>query len=511
MAITLVQSTEATATQQGSGALSISANFGSNTAANNLLIAVAKGYASGGSITSATMTTAGITWTKAEQLSNSTYCSIWYAVPSTIVSSATSNTFSDSTSQGYIGMLSIYEFHTTTGTWSQDTNGGVGSNSSGTTPNPGAITCSASAELIIGSFFGYYTAAYTNPAVNASFTAGQLYAPAVFSIFSPSDEFSAVDEYLLSSASGSNATTFGAASQSLTGWTAVAAAFTTVTVTPTVTSCSPAQGPLTGAGEVCTVTGTGFINTGTTTIQFGANAATNVTYVNSTTMTCTPPASTTGTGLVNVVLTNNNGTGTGTNAFTYSYIAYIGGATNAAGTVAYTPIVGNLIIAAGASGGVKDNNNNALTQLNFIGALYYYYGYAEAGATSYTDAGGGALVIAEYAGSGTAVVNTSNQTTTSSVSSTTPSISLTTTETNDFIVAVILGSHSMSANTGFIRQILGGTNAIVDNTAAGSGILVTDSTTQTAGAFDAIAVEIISTYTAPLGTSQLAMGMCGTK
>lgn len=82
---------------------------------------------------------------------------------------------------------------------------------------------------------------------------------------------------------------------------------------PTVTSVAASSGSTAGGTNV-TITGTGFV--ATPTVTFGGTSATNVVWVNSTTLTCTTPAH--AAGAVNVVVTNpDTQTGTGTNAFTY--------------------------------------------------------------------------------------------------------------------------------------------------------------------------------------------------
>ncbi len=85
---------------------------------------------------------------------------------------------------------------------------------------------------------------------------------------------------------------------------------------PTVNaSLSPNQGPGSG-GTAITITGTGFVSGGSLGVTFGGNAATAVTVVNATTITCTTPAHTSG--VVDVVVTNGDGQPTTvTNGFTY--------------------------------------------------------------------------------------------------------------------------------------------------------------------------------------------------
>lgn len=83
--------------------------------------------------------------------------------------------------------------------------------------------------------------------------------------------------------------------------------------TPTVTAVSPTSGTTAGGTSV-TITGTGFENGAT--VTFGTNSATNVTVVNSTTITATTPAGTAG--LADVTVTNTSAqVGTLANAYTY--------------------------------------------------------------------------------------------------------------------------------------------------------------------------------------------------
>ena len=71
---------------------------------------------------------------------------------------------------------------------------------------------------------------------------------------------------------------------------------------PTVSSVSPSSGPAAGGSSV-TITGTGFI-TGSS-VSFGANAATDLDVLSSTSITATSPA---GSGTVDVTVSNANGT-----------------------------------------------------------------------------------------------------------------------------------------------------------------------------------------------------------
>jgi hypothetical protein len=96
--------------------------------------------------------------------------------------------------------------------------------------------------------------------------------------------------------------------------TAASGLITVIAAAPTVTSVAPATGPAAGSTSV-TVSGTNF-QAGAT-VTFGGVAATGVTVVNSTTITCTTPAG--AAGAVNVVVRNPDAqTGTLVNGFTYT-------------------------------------------------------------------------------------------------------------------------------------------------------------------------------------------------
>lgn len=82
---------------------------------------------------------------------------------------------------------------------------------------------------------------------------------------------------------------------------------------PVVTSVSPDIGSPSGGGSLRTITGSGF--TGATGVTFGGTAATSVTVVNDTTITCTVPAKTAG--VVDVAVTTSSGTGTGVGIYEY--------------------------------------------------------------------------------------------------------------------------------------------------------------------------------------------------
>jgi hypothetical protein len=224
---TLVQSAKSTvASETSGGSLANSATFSSATTAGNLLIAVAS-WANPSALTvpTVTMSTPGVTWNAVAQAGpysgNQGYINIYYAFNAPSVSSSTSNTFTlGSTGNDLYSMLTIYEF-AGLGAGSLDTQ--VSSDGNTTTPNPGSIAVAGAGELIIATAnMGPEIASYTNPAGNSSFTAGQL--SAATNVTFTGGYVSEVDEYLLSSASGANATTYGAASETVL-WIGQAVAF----------------------------------------------------------------------------------------------------------------------------------------------------------------------------------------------------------------------------------------------------------------------------------------------
>jgi uncharacterized repeat protein (TIGR01451 family) len=124
---------------------------------------------------------------------------------------------------------------------------------------------------------------------------------------------------------------------------------------PTVTAAlSPNQGSSAG-GTPVTITGSGFVNGGSLGVTFGGNAATAVTVVNATTITCTTPAH--ATGVVDVVITNGDGQPTTvTNGFTYDLSPVI---------TAIRPTTGST---AGAGGVIFEGTNlNTVTNVSFGG------------------------------------------------------------------------------------------------------------------------------------------------
>jgi formylglycine-generating enzyme required for sulfatase activity len=99
------------------------------------------------------------------------------------------------------------------------------------------------------------------------------------------------------------------------GGTATRAGGFTYVPAPTLTSVSPASGPIAG-GTTITLTGTNL--TGTTSVTVGGAAATNVQVVSATTVTAVTPAGTAG--ARNVTVTTPGGSATRTGGFTYAIV-----------------------------------------------------------------------------------------------------------------------------------------------------------------------------------------------
>ncbi len=127
------------------------------------------------------------------------------------------------------------------------------------------------------------------------------------------------------------------------------------TYAPTVTSISPAAGPLTG-NTLVTLTGTGFIPGAT--VTFGGVAATSVTVVSATTITALSPA---GAGAVGVTVTTPSGTSASLAADVFTYFA--------------APTVSGIDPIVGALGG---GTSVTITGANFTGASVVDFGTSPA-------------------------------------------------------------------------------------------------------------------------------------
>src|SRR5205823_11429738 len=125
---------------------------------------------------------------------------------------------------------------------------------------------------------------------------------------------------------------------------------------PAITgSLSPNSGPP-GGGTAVTITGTGFVSGASLAVTFGGTAATAVTFVNASTITCTTPAH--ASEIVDVVLTNGDGQPTtATGGFTYDASPVITSIRPSSGST------------AGAGGVIIDGTNlDTVTAVDFGGS-----------------------------------------------------------------------------------------------------------------------------------------------
>lgn len=180
-----------------------------------------------------------------------------------------------------------------------------------------------------------------------------------------------------------------------------------------------------------------------------------------------------------------------------------------AASVTYSPTAGNTVVAflglgaaPGTFSGVLDSASHALTAGAFINSginvyLYCYYYTAPAGivsfSASWTNATEWGLTVVEY--SGVTSVNAGQSGNTNTGVSTTPSITNTTQDANDWIVAGLANhslSNEISITTGNLRNMDAGSPinlTVADNTSAtAGGVSIIGSQTSTAWA--AVSIEL---------------------
>lgn len=132
---------------------------------------------------------------------------------------------------------------------------------------------------------------------------------------------------------------------------------------PVIDSISPSTGG-TGGGTSITLTGSGFIVGGTTTVTVGGSAATSVSVVSSTSITCTTPSGTAG--AKDVVITNTDGQSyTYSSGFTYSASVSVTSVDVSSGTSAGGTVV-TLTGTGFASGGSITFGGVAGTSYTFL-------------------------------------------------------------------------------------------------------------------------------------------------
>jgi len=254
--------------------------------------------------------------------------------------------------------------------------------------------------------------------------------------------------------------------------------FTYTVPAPTVASVAPSSGPIVG-GTAVTITGANFV-TGAT-VSLGASAATNVSVVNSTTITATTPAH--AAGAVSVTVTNADAqSGTLASGFTYSaasptisLVQHTGkdAGTTASSTLAFAAnnTAHNwiaVVVRAGRTGQtftITDSRGNIYrqaVQLNeTVDATTLAIFYAEniaGGANTVTVSdtiAGGTLRFAVFEYSGVATANSLDVTASAQGSGTAPTSGpATTTANGDLVIGGISTAESatFAAGVGYVIQ-----------------------------------------------------------
>ena len=169
----------------------------------------------------------------------------------------------------------------------------------------------------------------------------------------------------------------------------------TYVAAPTVTGLSPATGPAAG-GTLVTITGTNF--TGASVVDFGTNAATDLTVISSSKITADSPA---GTGDVDVTVTTPGGTSASSSADQFTYIA-------APAVTALSPTTGpagggTLVTISGTGftgASVVDFGTNPATNLTVVSATKI---------TADSPAGSGVVNVTVTTPGGTSATSTADQ------------------------------------------------------------------------------------------------------
>ncbi|MGD0534982.1 MAG: glycine-rich domain-containing protein [Methanoregula sp.] len=234
---------------------------------------------------------------------------------------------------------------------------------------------------------------------------------------------------------------------------------TTTTVTPanpTVTSISPATGPLSGTTSVV-ITGTGF--TGATTVKFGTTAATSFTVTNATSITAVSPAGSAGT--VDITVTTPYGTSATVTADQYTYVT--------------GPTVTGI---SPATGPLSGTTSVVITGTGFTGATTVKFGTTAA--TSFTVTNATSITAVSPAGSaGTVDITVTTPYGTSATSSA---------DKYTYVAAPTFNSITLSTgnSTGGTSVTITGTNFVTGATSvtiggtAATSVSVSSSTTLTA-------------------------------
>jgi hypothetical protein len=247
---------------------------------------------------------------------------------------------------------------------------------------------------------------------------------------------------------------------------------------PTVTGISPSSGPAAG-GTPVTITGIGF--TGATAVDFGTQAATDVTVVSATTITATSPA---GSGAVDVTVVTPGGTSATSPADRFTYTA----------AVAAPSVTGISPDTGPAAGGTLVT----ITGSGFTGATAVEFGTNAA--TNATVVSATTITADSPAGAGTV-----------DVAVTTPSGTSATSPADEFTYTAVAGPtvtgispNSGPAAGGTLVTITGtgftGASAVDFGTTPATGVIVVSATTITAVS-PAGTGAVNVTVTTPGGTS----------
>jgi hypothetical protein len=254
---------------------------------------------------------------------------------------------------------------------------------------------------------------------------------------------------------------------------------TTTTVTPanpTVTSISPATGPLSGTTSVV-ITGTGF--TGATTVKFGTTAATSFTVTNATSITAVSPAGSAGT--VDITVTTPYGTSATVTADQYTYVT--------------GPTVTGI---SPATGPLSGTTSVVITGTGFTGATTVKFGTTAA--TSFTVTNATSITAVSPAGSAGTVDIT---VTTPYGTSATVTADQYTYVTGPTVTGISPATGPLSGTTSVVITGTGFTGAttVKFGTTAATSFTVTNATSITAVSPAGSAGTVDITVTTPYGTS----------
>jgi IPT/TIG domain len=243
--------------------------------------------------------------------------------------------------------------------------------------------------------------------------------------------------------------------------------------TPTVTGLNPTFGATVG-GTAVTISGTNF--TGATVVDFGPNAATNLTVVSATTITADSPA---GSGTVNVTVTTPSGTSP----------------TNLADEFTYSPTIAAISPTSGPVGG---GTTVTITGTSFTGTTVVDFG--SIAATSFAVVNNTTITAVSPAGTGTVDITV-----------TAPSGTSTTTPADRFTYAAApvvsgIAPNSGSLAGGTLVTIIGsgftGATVVDFGTVAGTNLTVVSNSSITVDSPPSLNTGTVDvTVTAPGGTS----------